>query len=131
MTAAGQDGCNVRHALLREVLDADLLPGERSRLHAGYARVLTQQPELADGPPAVATAELAADWDAAGEPARALPARVQAGLAALDQAVRILPAEPSTGRAHVLAYHAQLLMLAGRYREAVGRAEALAVALAA
>jgi len=82
VTAPGQDGYDVRHALLREVLDADLLPGERSRLHAGYARALTQQPELADGPPAVATAELAAHWDAAGEPVRALPARVQAGRAA-------------------------------------------------
>jgi hypothetical protein len=30
----------------------------------------------------VAAAQLAAHWDAAGEPTRALPARVQAGLAA-------------------------------------------------
>src|SRR4029450_11496150 len=37
---------------------------------------------LARGPPAVAAAELAAHWDGAGEPARALPARVAAGLRA-------------------------------------------------
>jgi predicted ATPase len=36
-TRQGQDGYDVRHALLREVVDADLLPGERVRLHADYA----------------------------------------------------------------------------------------------
>jgi DNA-binding CsgD family transcriptional regulator/tetratricopeptide (TPR) repeat protein len=82
VTRPGREGYDVRHALLREVIDADLLPGERARLHAGLAQTLTEQPELADGLPAVAAAELAAHWDAAGEPTRALPARVQAGLAA-------------------------------------------------
>jgi DNA-binding CsgD family transcriptional regulator len=226
VTAPGEDGYQVRHALLREVVDADLLPGERARLHAGLAWALTERPELADGPVAVAAAELAAHWDAAGEPTRALPTRVQAGLAAdrahafpeaqrhydralqiweqvsdpgraagldrvelmtraadaaaasgqvqralellitaldlLDQtddavrvalllmrlggerwaagdepaglaafqeAVRILPPESSPERARVLAYHAQYVMLAGRSRDAARRAEeALAVA---
>jgi predicted ATPase len=82
VTMPGQDGYEVRHALLREVVDADLLPGERARLHAGLAHALTERPELAEGSAAVAAAELAAHWDAAGDPARALPARVQAGLAA-------------------------------------------------
>jgi DNA-binding CsgD family transcriptional regulator len=76
-----EGGYQFRHALLQEVVDADLLPGERARLHAGYAHALTRQPELAGDAPAAA-AELAAHWDAAGEPARALSARVQAGLAA-------------------------------------------------
>jgi hypothetical protein len=82
VTRPGQDGYDVRHALLREVIDADLLPGERARLHAGLAQALTGRPELADSPPAVAAAELAAHWDAAGELERALPAAVEAGLAA-------------------------------------------------
>jgi DNA-binding CsgD family transcriptional regulator/tetratricopeptide (TPR) repeat protein len=82
VTMPGKDGYEVRHALLREVVDADLLPGNRARLHAGLAQALTDRPELADGPPAVAAAELAAHWDAAGEPTRALAARVQAGLTA-------------------------------------------------
>ncbi|HEV8167388.1 MAG TPA: AAA family ATPase, partial [Actinomycetota bacterium] len=82
VTGPGEGGYRFRHALLREVVDAGLLPGERARLHAGYAHALTQRPELATGAPAVAAAELAAHWDAAGELARALPARVQAGLAA-------------------------------------------------
>jgi DNA-binding CsgD family transcriptional regulator len=226
VTAPGEDGYQVRHALLREVVDADLLPGERARLHAGLARALTERPELADGPVAVAAAELAAHWDAAGEPTRALPTRVQAGLAAdrahafpeaqrhydralqiweqvsdpgraagldrvelltraadaaaasgqvqralgllitaldlldptddavrvalllmrlggerwaagdelaglaaFQEAVRILPPESSPERARVLAYYAQYVMLAGRSRDAAGRAEeALAVA---
>jgi hypothetical protein len=78
----GEDDYQFRHALLREVVQAGLLPGERARLHAGYAKAPTGRPELAAGSAAVAAAELAAHWDAAGEPARALPARVQAGLAA-------------------------------------------------
>ena len=226
VTAPGEDGYEVRHALLREVIDADLLPGERARLHARLAQALTDRPELADGPPAVVAAELAAHWDAAGEPTRALAARVQAGLAAehahafpeaqrhyeralqlweqvtdpdgaagldrvelltraadaagfaaqaqralvlltealdqldpavdpvrvallymrlggqrwhvgdepgclaaLDQAVRIMPADPSAERARVLGHLAQWLMMADRDRDAVGRAkQALAVA---
>jgi DNA-binding CsgD family transcriptional regulator len=222
------EGYEVRHALLREVVEADLLPGESARLHARLAQALTDHPGLADGSPAVAAAELAAHWDRAGEPERALPARVQAGLAAdrahafpeagrhyeralelweqvpdperdagldrvelltragaaagataqveratalltmalgqvdpaadpvraallhvrlgeqrwhgddekgclaaLEEAVRLLPAEPSADRARVLTYQAQWLMLAGRCHEAGGRAaEALAIARA-
>jgi tetratricopeptide (TPR) repeat protein len=75
----GEDGYQFRHALLREVVDAGLLPGERTRLHAVYARALSERPELAAASPAAAAAELAAHWDAAGESSRALPARVQAG----------------------------------------------------
>ena len=73
VTRPDQDGYDVRHALLREVIDADLLPGERGRLHAGLAQTLTERPELTDGPPAVAAAELAAHWDAAGQPIRRCP----------------------------------------------------------
>jgi DNA-binding CsgD family transcriptional regulator/tetratricopeptide (TPR) repeat protein len=82
VTQPGEDGYELRHALLGEVIEADLLPGERVRLHGAYARALTNQPELADAAPAVATAALAVHWDAAGEWAQALPARVRAGLAA-------------------------------------------------
>jgi predicted ATPase len=53
LTTPSEDGYQVRHALLREVIDADLLPGERARLHARLAQTLTDRPELADGPPAV------------------------------------------------------------------------------
>ena len=82
VTRPGEDGYELRHALLAEVIEADLLPGERARLHAAYARALTERPELADASPAVAAAEVAVHWDVAGEWAQALPARVRAGLAA-------------------------------------------------
>jgi predicted ATPase len=74
-----EDGYQFRHALLQEVVDAGLLPRERARLHAAYAHAVTERPELSA---AVAAAELAIHWDAAGELARTLPARVEAGLAA-------------------------------------------------
>jgi ATP/maltotriose-dependent transcriptional regulator MalT len=52
-----------------------------------------------------------------------------AGLAALEEAARIVPAEASPQRARILGYYAQWLMLAGRTEDAVGRAtEALSVA---
>jgi predicted ATPase len=82
VTRPGQDGYELRHALLGEVIEADLVPGERVRLHAAYARALTGRPELADAAPAVAAAEVAVHWDAAGAWAQAVPARVRAGLAA-------------------------------------------------
>jgi DNA-binding CsgD family transcriptional regulator len=77
-----EDGYQFRHALLREVVDAALLPGERARLHTAYAHALTERPELSAGSPTVAAAELATHWDAVGDPTKALLARVQAGLAA-------------------------------------------------
>jgi predicted ATPase len=78
----GEDGYDFRHTLLRELVDADLLPGERARLHAAYAHTLTQRPELVGTSPAMLAAELAVHWDAAGEALQALLARVQAGRAA-------------------------------------------------
>jgi DNA-binding CsgD family transcriptional regulator/tetratricopeptide (TPR) repeat protein len=82
VTRPGEDGYELRHALLAEVIQVDLVPGERAPLHAAYARALTERPELADASPAVAAAELAVHWDAAGAWTQALPARVRAGLAA-------------------------------------------------
>jgi predicted ATPase len=82
VTGPDNDGYDLRHALLREVIDAELLPGERMSLHAAYAQVLAGQPELADASSAVAAAELAAHWQAAGHPVRALPALVVAGRSA-------------------------------------------------
>ena len=44
---ADDTGYAFRHALLREVVDEDMLPGQRARLHARFAQVLEQSPELA------------------------------------------------------------------------------------
>jgi predicted ATPase/DNA-binding CsgD family transcriptional regulator len=70
-----------RHALLREAIYSDLLPGERRALHRSLAQTLSAQPDLA-GRTAVAQAELAYHWYAAGELPTALHASLIAGLAA-------------------------------------------------
>ena len=49
------DGYQLRHALLREALHADLLPGERATVHAAYAAALSADP----GGDAANAAELA------------------------------------------------------------------------
>jgi DNA-binding NarL/FixJ family response regulator/tetratricopeptide (TPR) repeat protein len=69
-----------RHALLREAAYAQLLPGERHRLHAAYGTALGARPELADG--SSLQAELARHWHAADEVGFALAASVAAAAAA-------------------------------------------------
>jgi len=69
-----------RHALTQEALYAELLPGERARLHAAFARVLAERSQPAEPDRVAAPARLAYHWVRAHEPARALPAAVEAGL---------------------------------------------------
>ena len=73
-----------RHALLREVLYDELLPGERGPLHRTLATALRDDPSLsvASG---VAGAELAFHWFAAHD----LPAALAASLRAADDAERV------------------------------------------
>jgi DNA-binding CsgD family transcriptional regulator/tetratricopeptide (TPR) repeat protein len=71
-----------RHALLREALQIDLLPGEREAIHSSYARALSDAPHLGVAGEAAATAELAYHCEQAGDLPRALRAWVQAGGAA-------------------------------------------------
>ncbi|HEU4896020.1 MAG TPA: AAA family ATPase, partial [Actinomycetota bacterium] len=68
-----------RHALVKEAVYAELLPGERTRLHARFAAALAATD--GDGDPGLA-AELAWHWYAAHDLEQALPAAVEAGLAA-------------------------------------------------
>ena len=75
------------HALLREVIHNELFPGERARLHAGYAAAL--EARVADrvagrttSGPAPTAAELAYHWDAAGDDRRALAATIESGQSA-------------------------------------------------
>jgi len=74
-------GYSFRHALLKEAIYSDLLPGERRNLHLRLARTLAAEPRLGGVQPAGA-AELAYHWDAAGELPEALTALVSAGAAA-------------------------------------------------
>lgn len=62
------DGYEFRHALLREVVHEDLLPGRHTRLHARFATLLEERPELAPGG---AATEIAHHWSAAHDAPRA------------------------------------------------------------
>jgi DNA-binding NarL/FixJ family response regulator len=73
-----------RHALMREALMDDLLPGERGPLHSAVARALVAEPELSASPAGVA-AELAYHWYAAHN----LPAAFTASALAGAEARRI------------------------------------------
>ncbi|MFJ9040234.1 AAA family ATPase [Streptomyces sp. NPDC102406] len=70
------DGYRFRHSLVREAVSDDLLPGERSRLNRRYAEALEADPALV---PADARAmRLATYWYHAHDPAKALPAVLDA-----------------------------------------------------
>ncbi|MGN9818668.1 helix-turn-helix transcriptional regulator [Streptomyces sp. SD11] len=75
------DGYRFRHSLVREAVGDDLLPGERSRLNRRYAEVLEADPSLV---PAAGerAARLASHWYHAHDAAKALPAVLDASVAA-------------------------------------------------
>ena len=74
-------GYTFRHALLREAIYSDLLPGERQSLHLRLAQLLAD--EARSGPvTAGRAAEVAHHFYAAGELPEALTASVAAGVAA-------------------------------------------------
>ena len=50
LVPGGADGYVFRHALIREALYTDLLPGERTRLHARFAELLADPGRLAAVP---------------------------------------------------------------------------------
>jgi DNA-binding CsgD family transcriptional regulator/tetratricopeptide (TPR) repeat protein len=76
-------GYAFRHALTRDAVYGDLLPGERVELHMAYAAALDRDPGLA-GDDASVAATLAVHWYAAHDMPRALAASVRAGRQAMD-----------------------------------------------
>jgi predicted ATPase/DNA-binding CsgD family transcriptional regulator len=78
-------GYEFRHALTRDAVYEDMLPGERVRLHAAYGETLAAHPELA-GDDTGGPAALAHHWYAALDLPRALPASVSAGQAMMSYA---------------------------------------------
>ena len=76
LVADGSEGYVFRHALLREAVYADLLPGERTRLHATMSSLLSEEHRLAM--PGTA-AELAQHCLASHDIPGAFAASVQAG----------------------------------------------------
>jgi ATP/maltotriose-dependent transcriptional regulator MalT len=75
------DSYGFRHALLREVVYDDLLPGERAEQHGALARALEREIE-SEGERVHLTAEVAHHWLAAGDQPAALAASVRAAVAA-------------------------------------------------
>ncbi len=102
-----------RHALLQEVVYDDLLPGERSRLHAAFAQILEAAVSRDDGrqPDATVASELAFHWGAAHDLPRAFDAALRAA--------RI--AEAGYAFAEALAWYERALELWDRVPEAVAR----------
>ena len=78
-TGAGDEHYAFRHALLQEAIYDDLLPGERTRLHAAFARSLEQARAGGDD---TRLAELAWHWYAAHDLPRAFDASLAAAGAA-------------------------------------------------
>jgi hypothetical protein len=80
---AGQRRYAFRHALVREAVYDDLLPGDRARWHRELARCLTRAPADGQGPGYAARAAWTAHhWLAAGDREHALAASIDAGTAA-------------------------------------------------
>ena len=74
------DGYRFRHALVREAVSDDLLPGERVGLNRRYAQALEEDPSLVRTDERAA--RLASHWYAAHDVTKALPAVLDAAVAA-------------------------------------------------
>ncbi|SCL37908.1 Predicted ATPase [Micromonospora rhizosphaerae] len=84
LVVADPDGdYEFRHALVREAVHDELLPGEHARLHARYAAAIEAQPHLVAA--GRAPAEIAHHWYAAHDHRRALVTARAAACAAADR----------------------------------------------
>jgi len=81
VVTVGDESYGFRHALLREVVYDDLLPGERTDMHAALARALEDRIEGGESGAHI-TAQAAYHWASAGDQPQALAAAVRAALAA-------------------------------------------------
>ncbi|MCX3062670.1 helix-turn-helix transcriptional regulator [Streptomyces beihaiensis] len=105
------DGYRFRHSLVREAVSDDLLPGERSRLNRRYAEALEGDPTLT--PADTRATRLASYWYHAHDPAKALPAVLDASVEArrrhayfeqlglLERAMELWDAAPEEVRARL------------------------------
>ena len=64
---ADENGYVFRHALLREVIHDDLLPGQHARLHARFAAHAGGAARAGHGPRTATASEIAHHWSAAHE----------------------------------------------------------------
>ncbi|MFG2060827.1 helix-turn-helix transcriptional regulator [Micromonospora sp. NPDC048871] len=132
LVVGSQDGYRLRHRLVAEVLEDELLPAERAVLHRRYAEALTGAPgELHQ-------ARLAHHWRLAGEPQRALPAAMAAAQEAerlygyaeahrhWSVAVELSQDLPDAERAVLLGHAAEAAHHCGEYARALTLLERLA-----
>jgi DNA-binding CsgD family transcriptional regulator/tetratricopeptide (TPR) repeat protein len=82
VTTPVEDGYDVRHALVREVVAADLLPGERIRLHTAFARAMVDLLSSGELDWSGSASEVAVHWYQAGNLPKALKWSVRAGVEA-------------------------------------------------
>ncbi len=82
LVADGDGRLMFRHALLRETLYDDLLPGERSDLHLALAKALERRSDGAEDRKVMVAATVASHYAAAGDQPAALRAAVAAARAA-------------------------------------------------
>ena len=82
VTTPDEDGYDVRHALVREVVEADLLPGERTRLHTAFARAMVDLLGSGELDWSGSASEVAVHWYQAGNLPKALEWSVRAGVEA-------------------------------------------------
>jgi len=141
MVTDGDERFCFRHALLREALYDDLLPGERGELHLALARALEQSPPPSTDGELERATTIASHYAAAGEQPAALRASVHAALAAqrvhaygevaelVERALELWPRVPEPARRLELD-HVDLLALAAKADGIAGdraRAEVLLV----
>ena len=140
VATAATESYRFRHALLQEAVYGDLLPGERTRLHATYARLLATADPSGDDPSASA-AELAWHCLASHDLPGGLAALVRAADHAatvfapseafrhLTQALELWSRVPDAAavagvdRVEVLVRAAEAASHSGEFRQAVGLAE--------
>lgn len=130
-------GYTFRHALVQEAVYEELLPSERARLHAEYARVIEADAARGAAEAPARTAQLAHHWYLAHDLARALPAAIAAGHAAAavaafaearmfyDRALELWPKvaadalPPDTDRVTLLEVAAEATAHAGDARRSI------------
>ncbi|GIE92880.1 helix-turn-helix transcriptional regulator [Paractinoplanes rishiriensis] len=124
------DGYRLRHRLVAEILEAEVLPAEATSLHRRYAEAL-------EAAGTVDHARLAHHWQKAGEPARALPSVVAAARSAeqlygFTEAHRYwslaldLTTDDVPERTELLAHAAESAHLCGEHVRALSRLAELA-----
>jgi DNA-binding CsgD family transcriptional regulator len=77
-----EPGYGFRHALVQEVVYEELLPGERTQLHAAYAQAIEERDARLDAAGSAGAAQIAHHWLMAHDLERALPAALAAARAA-------------------------------------------------